>query len=431
MDRRVTIIHSPNGFGKTAIFKLLNEIFTQGTTILRTTSFDELHISFEDQGHLWITRERKKVQFPLSSEENDREAKTAHQCLMFAYAHSEEETVSRLELTESDAGDERALATETNLCLFSHRTLLEDLPRWNDSPWPAAEQEKRGEAKKEQAWFKEVRASVPIRFIETQRLSNSAVVTEGQRGRAIQPAVTLYAQELSHMLLSRLADATILSQELDRTFPRRLIDLVDRQSDICAPDLRVKLAELEAKWQGLIAVGLVNQNPNETVLGANRIDASTRVALSLSIKDTWQKLAIFDDIAPKIALFTRIINKRFLYKKISISRREGFLFTTPGGTQLPLEKLSSGEQHELILFYELLFKTSSGSLILIDEPENSLHVVWQEQFLQDVQDITRLANIDVLLATHSPDIIGGQRGLVVELEEPEDKRIEPVPGLER
>ncbi|HEY0755776.1 MAG TPA: AAA family ATPase [Ktedonobacteraceae bacterium] len=75
---------------------------------------------------------------------------------------------------------------------------------------------------------------------------------------------------------------------------------------------------------------------------------------------------------------------------------------------------------EKLLFYELLFKASPGSLIMIDEPEISLHVVWQEHFLQDVQDITRLADVDVLIATHSPDIIDGHRDLVVELEGPED-----------
>jgi hypothetical protein len=38
---------------------------------------------------------------------------------------------------------------------------------------------------------------------------------------------------------------------------------------------------------------------------------------------------------------------------------------------------------------ELLFRVTPGSLILIDEPELSLHVVWQEQFLKDVQQITQ------------------------------------------
>ncbi len=46
MGERVTIIHSPNGFGKTAILKLLNEFFTQGTNVIRNTPFDEFHIYF-------------------------------------------------------------------------------------------------------------------------------------------------------------------------------------------------------------------------------------------------------------------------------------------------------------------------------------------------------------------------------------------------
>jgi predicted ATP-binding protein involved in virulence len=278
----------------------------------------------------------------------------------------------------------------------------------------------RGEERKK---FQEIRASIPIRFIETQRLLNATKVTESkrlERHPIMRPTVTLYSEELSETLNAQLADSTTLTQELDRTFPRRLVDLASRQSDISESELRAKLDELEAKRKSLMSVGLIDQNPNDSVLATNRIDASTKTVLSLYIEDSRQKLAVFDDIAPKIELLTRIINKRFLYKEMSISRKDGFVFTTSRGARLPLEKLSSGEQHELILFYELLFKTSPGSLIMIDEPEISLHVVWQEQFLQDVQDITRLANVDVLIATHSPDIIDGHRDLVVELEGPED-----------
>lgn len=103
---------------------------------------------------------------------------------------------------------------------------------------------------------------------------------------------------------------------------------------------------------------------------------------------------------------------------MSTNKYKGFVFTTTNGTTLPLESLSSGEQHELVLFFELLFKVPSGSLVLIDEPEISLHIVWQEQFLDDVQKITQLANIDVLMATHSLDIITGHSDLVVSLKEP-------------
>jgi predicted ATP-binding protein involved in virulence len=59
------------------------------------------------------------------------------------------------------------------------------------------------------------------------------------------------------------------------------------------------------------------------------------------------------------------------------------------------------------------------SLILIDEPELSLHITWQEQFLDDIKQITELSGLDVLIATHSPQIIGTHWNWTVELKGPQ------------
>jgi len=69
------------------------------------------------------------------------------------------------------------------------------------------------------------------------------------------------------------------------------------------------------------------------------------------------------------------------------------------------------------MFYELLFKVRKDSLILIDEPEITLHVAWQEEFLRDLQEMTRLSSFDVLIATHSPLIISDRWDLTVELKD--------------
>ena len=100
---------------------------------------------------------------------------------------------------------------------------------------------------------------------------------------------------------------------------------------------------------------------------------------------------------------------------MSISKKEGFIFKTSDEQDISPTDLSSGEQHELVLNYELLFKVDPDSLILIDEPELSLHVIWQQQFLKDLQEIIKLAGFDVLLATHAPDIIHDRWDLTVEL----------------
>jgi len=61
-----------------------------------------------------------------------------------------------------------------------------------------------------------------------------------------------------------------------------------------------------------------------------------------------------------------------------------------GGRPVDLESLSSGEQHELVLLYDLLFKTKKDTLLLVDEPEISLHIAWQKQFLSDLRRIIAL-----------------------------------------
>jgi predicted ATP-binding protein involved in virulence len=144
--------------------------------------------------------------------------------------------------------------------------------------------------------------------------------------------------------------------------------------------------------------------------------------LSVYVEDVEKKLSVFNEVADKIELLQRIINSKFAYssKEMSFNKEKGFVFKTPynylsNTDNLSPTDLSSGEQHELVLLYELLFKVKSNSLVLIDEPELSLHVGWQSQFLKDLQDIIKVANLDILMATHSPDIIQDRWDLTVEL----------------
>ena len=83
--------------------------------------------------------------------------------------------------------------------------------------------------------------------------------------------------------------------------------------------------------------------------------------------------------------------------------------------QLSVNALSSGEQHQLVLAYDLLFRTQPNTLVLLDEPELSLHVEWQERFLVDLKAVIDLVGFDALLATHSPYIINGHNELTVGL----------------
>ena len=66
--------------------------------------------------------------------------------------------------------------------------------------------------------------------------------------------------------------------------------------------------------------------------------------------------------------------------------------------------------------YDLLFRVKSNTLVLIDEPELSLHVTWQKTFLPDLLEIVSATKFDVLLATHSPFIVGDRNDLMTPLQ---------------
>ncbi|HHI30870.1 MAG TPA: excinuclease, partial [Candidatus Methanoperedenaceae archaeon] len=224
-----------------------------------------------------------------------------------------------------------------------------------------------------------------------------------------------YSEELADAIQEKLAEYATLSQSLDRTFPTRLVK-GNGYSELTIDALRDDLSKLEKKRSRLMEAGLLDKEKEIDFTGLiQQIGESNRNVLSVYVGDVKEKLKVFDELTDKIDLLVDIINRRFLYKKMSINKKEGFIFETSDGKKISPADLSSGEQHELVLNYELLFKVKPNSLILIDEPELSLHVIWQQQFLKDLQEIIRLAGFDVLLATHAPDIIHDRWDLTVEL----------------
>ena len=56
-----------------------------------------------------------------------------------------------------------------------------------------------------------------------------------------------------------------------------------------------------------------------------------------------------------------------------------------------------------------------NSLLLIDEPEKSLHVEWLEKMLDDYKLMAQKLSCQMLIATHSPVFINGEWDLTTDL----------------
>ena len=119
-----------------------------------------------------------------------------------------------------------------------------------------------------------------------------------------------------------------------------------------------------------------------------------------------------------IITLENILNESHLIDKIiKFDGKRGFYFYSQQTKQrLNGDKLSSGEQHAVVLFYFLIFLAEVNSIVLIDEPEISFHVIWQNNFVDHIIRIGKKRGLTFILATHSPEIIYGRLDLVRKLE---------------
>ncbi len=426
MDDRITIIHALNGFGKTTILRMIDGLFNASYGHFRVLPFARFGVEFEDNSVVEVAK---------SAESDDgqrhKQGDTPRgngKSLVIRWAGHEPYYMSSLH--------ER----ELSFPIGAIEEIVPHLIRIGPRRWRASGGEvldlddvlarygdilpiRHPAEGDEPDWLRKLRKSMPVRFIRTERLANPQKEPRGGRGdRTIRPtpAVLTYAGELASSIRSTLTKYAELSQSLDRTFPARLV--AQSPSDgITKNEISQRLTEFEEKRKRLVDAGLLDQetDPHFQMSGSGdqTIDDAKAGILAVYVADVEKKLSVFDTLADKIELFTSIINRRFRHKRMVISRDNGITFTTDAGQPLDATSLSSGEQHEVVMLYELLFKVRRDSLILIDEPEISLHIAWQSQFLHDLTGMTELSGFDVLLATHSPEVINERWDLTVELQD--------------
>ncbi len=127
------------------------------------------------------------------------------------------------------------------------------------------------------------------------------------------------------------------------------------------------------------------------------------------------------ELSESTIVYLDIVNDLLINKNVYLNESNILSARMDNGTALPLDRLSSGEKQILIIFYLLLFKAKNGSLVIIDEPEISLHVAWQQSLGKTFSDIARLRGLHIIVATHSPQVIHDKWDMSVELRVKNDK----------
>ncbi len=369
----LSIITAPNGYGKTTVLRILRAIFMGNVDELRDLPFESVRLDFLREGTpggatdvLTIAKEQV-ARYPLRVD------------MHFRYTGA-----GGIDRTYTIPGGEYA-REEVSAALSA------------------------------------IIPPVPVKYISAQRLWYEKVPAGGEGGDLLGSAepgegssyaltVVAYAEDIKKRIQALLSDYASIAQELDATYPARYLAALGPDAHVLPPeDIGLSLACLQEERRMFETLGFLpyTRLEGEEVIQADLIpdDAAVRQAIALYIADSREKYQIFGALKKKIDLLQQIINDLFLHINLTVDIESGFLLRFGGTTPVPATSLSSGEQHQLVMYYDLIFQTDPGTLVLIDEPEISLHVVWQRQFLECIREIISIADADFILATHSPQLI--------------------------
>jgi predicted ATP-binding protein involved in virulence len=451
-ESSATIIHAPNGYGKTTIFNLVFSLLKGKFGDLFKVRFDVLCLEFDGGRRLVVKQLRREVDQEVAEAEERRRRRSSNKndaspriegsqspiksiSLQLIekdgrILNQDEITIDRRAVNRRDEKDEvfRILRRSPHLQPDRHGIIDSNTGELltSDEVLERYSSIGAGEVKE---WLSKLLARNEVNLIQTKRLDSKYLLDRDSlqetfralpRDSRTISATVRHAREVASKLEVKIREHSNISQKLDGDFLIRLID-AEKSELRSYEDLQNDLSEVALKYEKVAEAGILNKNlsskmPTLPEHAAN--DSTKNKALELYVENQRQKLQVFDDILAKIQTLKSLVNDRFQMKRLEVSPEEGYYIRSNYDDSLiPLDSLSSGEQHQLVLFHSLIFGMRPGALIMIDEPEISLHVAWQQVFLRDIERIAKNTGAHFLIATHSPQIIDDNWDLTVGLAE--------------
>ncbi len=411
-ESRITIVHGPNGVGKTVLMRMVHGLIHYDYNLLRSIPFEKMVVEFDVGDVAVISKE-----------------------LSYSSYLSDSQKLSIRYLDGTDA-------------------LYEPFePKWLDTDILNNEIKKRHPHLQrvawqgESYWFNESRFGPEFRGRLTLY---DAITIEYFKYEHTELFATLVGEEpawlqdiqietMTKMInVGRLEDAIIYGRNFARGLPSYSEKFGEEVETVHVPYPAPAIEQLDIKFDNLELNHILDARARIRQLlqiSEETDDFETSEVLKSTVgqlvdrlerREYFQQLITFEDIINERLLFKslHLMSKNEIYEKEEdapwYTKNDGIEFLADNDETLSLSDLSSGEQHILSLYFQLIFEIPPDTLVMIDEPELSMNVVWQRNFLKDLQRIIELRKFDVLIATHSPQIIHDKWDWMVPLGEPVD-----------
>lgn len=412
----INIITGPNGFGKSTILKIIESIVEKDLYELCQYPFESL--------------EATTTNYSLKIEKQEDNI-IVNECILKLFSPRIMDTWRRRRGnpvveqigpdTFVDLRHDKILSYEEYLTLTQKN--YEDDHFSDKLIYLNYEQAKA--AKKERTHYKNLQKQIElfrqdvgkIKFIKEQRLIRQETERDRYYSSENRTKVVDVITELPSKMKAQIKDVVLkyseTSSKLDNSFPSRLFEA---EKTITQEEYLKALVSIVQQQEKMQDYNLIKDLHLVSISGFKQEHSK---ALKVYIDDTIEKLAVYNNLIKKLDIFVKTINNKLYNKKIKVSSEFGLKVVGKNEKELDLNKLSSGEQQIIVLYYELIFEMTDKMVLLIDEPEISLHVAWQRTLMDDLNKIINLKedSLSVIVATHSPQVINNNWNDIIDLGE--------------
>ena len=220
-------------------------------------------------------------------------------------------------------------------------------------------------------------------------VGKSTIINHSARGLKMIDSGELTPGEVAEGVVIKLFpnDATSIKYDVIRSFDRPLINsgLLEKLADS-----RVRT---ELDWQ---IYKLQKRYLDYQVNIGNKIIE----LLTSGVPDGQLKAS---EVSIPKTMFQNIIDNLFKDTGKVIDRKSNEIQFVQDGTTLTPYQLSSGEKQILVIMLTVLVENGEPHALLMDEPEISLHIEWQQKLIGLIRELNPKAQI--ILSTHSPALI--------------------------
>lgn len=381
----VFIITGPNGFGKTTILRCINYTYNGEFWRFYFLKFKRICLTFDNGSHIEMNRTEtaKNVLF-------GEPAKDVNVKLMYTNSSVEEQfdvsvkyisRLARFQIRRDSSRIEEYL--EGNYDMTEDDSIQQSMPNMLRFLY-----EKR------------------CNFVVSQRLVYGKIDSRGNHA-----GIAYSINDVNERIRQTYQEAQNVfsktAQSTDGSFIERLSERIKKQSPVTSDISASEMQQIIMKYRKYHLIEEMNVDV--------ALPASYDTVRNLYLEDIKTKLASLERYYDLLSLFDQFVTGQGLsYKAIELSEA-GITVKSDKGDEIPLNKLSSGEQNLVILAYHLVFESSKGDILLVDEPENSLHMSWLEGLLNEYIRIAKITDTQVVMATHSPTFIGSRWDLTYDL----------------